>query len=164
MLGRTLQPDVVADVLLGVPVEHHDHVDPAEALDQDLRHIDAPPLVRGGGSRLARRRGSARLEAQVRRDQQLRVSHDAQNPLLIDRPSLDAVQRRPAAAIAPEGMLDLEGLDPCQEHGGACGDMGRGTVVHPSSSSVFFTSSVRSATTRLSRLFSRSRRTTWSAC
>ena len=36
---------LVADDLLGVPVQHDDDIDPAEPVDQDLRHVDAPPLV-----------------------------------------------------------------------------------------------------------------------
>ena len=84
MLSRALQADMVAHVLLGVPVEHHDYVDPAEALDQDLRHVDAPPLVRGGRLGLVPRRGSRGTEAQVRLDEQAGLVHHAPDALLVD--------------------------------------------------------------------------------
>ena len=102
--GRGLQPDVVADELLRVPVEHHDHVDPAERFDDHFGHIDAPPLVGPGGPRLAARRGPTGLQAAVGRDQQAVRPHEAQDPFLVDRQSFDIVQRGPAAPVAPEGM------------------------------------------------------------
>jgi len=164
MPRRALQPDVVADELLRVPVEHDDHVDPAEGLDQDLRHVDAPPLVRGGGFRLVPRRRPTGLEAPVRRNQQPRGSQEAQDPLLVHGQTVGIAQGGPDPTVAPERMLRFERLHSGQHRDIACRDFGRGAAAHPSSSSVFFTSSVRSATTRLSRLFSRSSRATWSAC
>jgi len=162
--GRGLQPDVVADELLRVPVQHHYDVDPAERVHQDLRHVDAPPLVRGRRPRLVRRRGAARPEARIGLDQQRVLAQQAQHALLVDGQPIDIAQMRPTAPVAPEGVLGFPGSDASEDLRVPRGDSERRLAPHPSSASVFFTSSVRSATNRLSWLFSCARRATWSAC
>ena len=135
--GRGLQPDVVADELLGVPVQHHDHVDPAEGIDHDLRHVDAPPFIGAGGSGLAGRRRAAGLQASVRRDQQRVLSQQAQHALLVDGQLIDIAQMRPTAAVAPEGVFGFPGPDASEDVRIPRGDSERRLAPHPSSASVF---------------------------
>lgn len=53
ILGFAWHAGIVADDLLGIPIEHDDDIDPAEAAHQDLGHINAPPFVRPGWPRFA---------------------------------------------------------------------------------------------------------------
>ena len=46
MLGRALEVSVITHHSLGVPTEPNDDRDPAQALHQHFRHVDAPPLMR----------------------------------------------------------------------------------------------------------------------
>jgi hypothetical protein len=51
MVRFALHARVVPDDRLGIPIEHHDNMDPARTFHQDLRHVHARPLVelRGPG-------------------------------------------------------------------------------------------------------------------
>jgi hypothetical protein len=114
MLRCALTPSIRPNDLLGVPIEHHHDVDPPEVLHQHLGHIDAPPFVRPGGLGFAPCRGPLRFELQVGGHQQMVLSHEAQEPLLVDRQLFHEAQVRPNAAVTAERVLRLQRLDPCQ--------------------------------------------------
>ena len=56
-----LEADVVANDLYRVPVHHDYDIHPAEGLDHDLGHVNAPPLIRRRGPGLAPRWRPSRL-------------------------------------------------------------------------------------------------------
>jgi hypothetical protein len=75
LLGRASQVNFIPHDLLGVPIDHHDDVNSAKALDQDLRHVDAPPLVGLRGPGLAPCRSSLGFQSDVGLNQQLMLPH-----------------------------------------------------------------------------------------
>jgi hypothetical protein len=88
--GAGLQAGIVADHLLAVPVEHDHEVDPAEAFDHDLGHVDAPPFVGPGRPRLPGVGLAPSPQLGVRLHEQIVGLHGAVDPLLVDHKTIDA--------------------------------------------------------------------------
>jgi len=111
--GLASKARLIAYDLLGVPVQCYDYVDPAEPLDQDLRHVYAPPLVgpyRTGLGRL----GAFGLQLSVRPDCKAVYLHQALDALLVERKLVDITQVRPSPAVTPEwvgGFYITDALD-----------------------------------------------------
>jgi hypothetical protein len=64
----------------GKSVEDYDNRDPAEAVDQDLGHINTPPLIGFVGPRFAAARRPLGLQLQVRGHQEAMFPHQAPRP------------------------------------------------------------------------------------
>ncbi len=162
--GAALEPGVMANDLLGVPLEDEHDVEPAKALEHRLGHVDPPPPI--GRCRLGLRplRTPLGPKPQVGLHQQSVLAHQTQGPFLIDRLRLDVAQIRPHPPIPPEGVLGLERGNPIEERAVARNHFGRLTPVHPSTSSLFLSASVSLPTSALRRVFSRSRRASRSLC
>jgi hypothetical protein len=85
------------------------------------------------------------------------LSHQPPNALLIHGLLLDKAQVGPDTPLAPEGMLSFQRANTLQQVFVALGDPGRGLPAQPSTSSLFFSSSVSSPTSVFSWAFSRAR-------
>jgi len=133
------QGRMVSHDRLGLPIEHHDAIDPAHVLDQDLGHVNAPPLVRPGGVGLAPRRRPLGFQALPGCHEQVMLPHQAQDPFLVDRQLLDKAQGRPAPAVSPAGVLRLQGLETFEPPFVARHDPQRGLPTPPSPASLFLT-------------------------
>jgi hypothetical protein len=116
--GAGLQAGIMADDFLGVSVKHDHEVDPAEALDHDLGHIDAPPLVRRGRPGLGRVGLASGAE-----HQEVGRLHDTVDPLLVGDQAVDVAKVGPDPAVAPERMLGLEVADALEQLGVALDDL-----------------------------------------
>ena len=158
ILRLALPASRLADHDLGVPIAPHHQVDPAEALDQHLGHVDALPLVGLRESRFAPHRRPLGLQLQVRGDQEVVLPHQSQPPLFVDRLMRNDMQVSPDTAIAPERVLGLELPDTLEEDSVPLGHQGRWGPAQPHTSSLFLSSSVNSPTRVLSRAFSCVRR------
>ena len=158
ILRLALPASRIADHDLGVPIEPHHHVDPAEALDQHLGHVDAPPLVGLRGSRCAPPRRPLGLQLQVRGDPEVVLPHPSPHPLVGDRLLRNARPVSPDTAIAPERVLGLELPDPLEEDRVPLGPQGRWGPAQPHTSSLLLSSSVKSPTRVFSRAFAGVRR------
>jgi hypothetical protein len=137
MLCGAPHPCIMTNDHLGVPVEHHDDVDPPKALDQDFGHIDAPPLIGPGWFGFALPSRPLGFESQIGGHPEAMRSHQAQDALLVDWPPLDKVQVGPDATVAPKRMLSFELTYPLRQAFVALGHQGRGLPAHPSTSSLF---------------------------
>src|ERR671918_1286633 len=156
--GARLQAGIVADHLLAVPVEHDYQVDPAEALDHDLGHVDSPPFVGPGRPRLPGIGLALGAQPGVRPDQEVGRLHEAVDALLVDHQAVDVAQMRPDPAVAPEWVLGLELAQPLEQLRVARRHLGVRAAPHPRISSLFLSSRVSSPTRLLRRAFSRSSR------
>lgn len=104
--GLAPKAGLIADDLLGVPVQHDYDIDPAEPLDQDLRHVYAPPLVGpcGAGFWLLRSLG---LQLRVRPNCKAVYLHQPLDPVLAERKLVYKTQVRPYAPVAPKRVDSL---------------------------------------------------------
>ena len=75
----------MAHELLGVPVQHHDQVNPARAPRHHLGHVDAPPLIGPARAGLGAARRPLGLEPDVSLHAQGMDPHQTQDPLLVHR-------------------------------------------------------------------------------
>jgi hypothetical protein len=138
-MSRTPAAYKVAD-RLRVPIEDHHDIDPAEAVDEYLGHIDAPPLVGLGRPRFLAYWCALGSQAPLRDDQQLMLSYQSPNTFLVDRSPLHEVQVSPDAAIAPERMLRLQLANTLDQHCVTLRYQGRRLSTFPSTSSLFLAS------------------------
>jgi hypothetical protein len=92
LFGSAPHACTVAHDRLGVPIEHHADIDPAKARHQDLRHVNAPPLIGLGGFGFPASWRPLDFELQVRCDDEMMLPHQSQDPLLVDRQVLDETQ------------------------------------------------------------------------
>jgi hypothetical protein len=162
--GRAGHARVVAHALLGVPGQHQDDSDPAEALDHHFGHVDAPPLVGLGRFGWVPGRRPLRLQRPGGPHQQLRRSQQPQPVLLIDGLWLNKAQRGPDPTVAPERRLGLECLNAREQAFVPLGHPERARPCQPSSASLVCNARSKSPTRPLSVAFSRSRGTAFRAC
>ncbi len=164
MLRRTRTTGIITHDLFGIPVQHQDDVDPAEALYQNLGHVDPPPLIGPGRPRFVPARRPLGFEPEIGLDQEVVLPHSAQNTLLIDDPALDEAQVSPDPAIPPEWVVGFELPDTLEQAFIAFGDLQGAASFYPSSSSLFFNSRVSSPTRVFRRVFSLARRASVRLC
>lgn len=145
---------VVADDLLGIPVEDNNDVDPSEVLDEDLGHVDAPPLVGARGARLGFHGGANGLQAEVGFDLEVMSTHDAFDAFFVDSDFFNAPKEIGDSSVAPERVLGFDLSDGRQEVLIAQGDF---RIGHRRPNSLFFNSMVNSPIMCFNRAFSRSR-------
>lgn len=110
--------------LLAVPVQHDHHVDPAEALDHDLGHVDAPPLVWPGRPGFVAGRLAPGLEQLTAPHRQPVLFHKPVHPVLADDQLIYKAQMRPYPPVAPEWVVSLEATDAFQQFGASGGNFG----------------------------------------
>ena len=106
---------VIADDRLGIPVEDNNDVDPSEVLDEDLGHVDAPPLVGARGSGLGFHRGANGLQAKVGFALEVMSAHDALDAFFVDGDFFNASKEIGDSLVAPEGVLGFDLSDGRQE-------------------------------------------------
>lgn len=162
--GRTGHASIVAHNLFSVPIQDQDNINPAKALHHDLRHVDPPPLIWLGRPGFAPGRRPLRFELHMRRDHEVVLLHQPQNPLLVDGQLLDKAQVRPNSTVAPERVLGLEPLDSWEQGRIALGDLERAVPRQPHCTSLFFNSNVSSPTSVFSLAFSRAKRVSFWLC
>jgi hypothetical protein len=133
-----LQAGIVPHALLRLPVQDHNNRDPAEALDHDLAHLNAPPLIGFGRRRFMGYRGTLGFQPAVGRPQEMVLPHQAQKPLLVDLEVLDEVEVRPDSPLAPARRRSFAGLNPREQALILLDDPTRPTPLHASNSSLFF--------------------------
>ena len=118
-----------------------------------------------GRLRLAPRRRPRRVPFQVGRDQQVRLSHQAQATPLLDQRLLHEGQVRPSSTVAPERVLGLALWDPWAQGGIALGDLERPAPWQPHCTALVLNSTVISPTSGFSLACSRPKRASlWRCC
>src|SRR3989338_1591474 len=162
--ARGPQAHMMADHLLGKPVQHNNDIDPAEGLHQNLGHIDAPPLIGTNRPGLGLRVRTLGPEPQIGLHQKTCFSHDSKDSLFVHRQVIDKTKMSPNAPVSPERMLRFKGNHPFQDGLTAQRHSGRLQSGHWNASSLFFKSKVSSPTSLLSFEFSRSRTASRELC
>ena len=114
---------VIVDDLFRVPIQYQHDIYSPETVHQDLRHVDAPSLIRVGRSRHTPAWLPFRIELHVGLNQKVVLPHHLKHALLLVRKLLPEVQIRPDPTIPPERMISLERLDAGEQAFIALGDL-----------------------------------------
>jgi hypothetical protein len=145
-----------------LPSQDRDAVHPATALDQGLRHLEAPPRVGLGRSGCAASRGALSRARRVGRDQE--AVCPPPHSLRRDGHRLDNVPGGPAAAIPPERGFGLARVNARQQRLSARRHAGRPPPPQPHSASLFCSATVSAPTRFCSRVCSCARRASVRVC